>query len=156
MQRNILTDIVRRKQQRTTHSRVDKMLSLRQGQESCPLKVFLPQPGRNQALHFRKNGNSVYHNRRTPHARITAHNLLHVIEEAVKIVCQVDTRITPSKINQKSKLRPHVMQDRITLFRKNVIKSFTRRIIRLPHPRHDCPVYVTHATKTNKPNTVQI
>ncbi|MFN9908848.1 MAG: hypothetical protein ACK56F_22430, partial [bacterium] len=69
------------------------MLARRQAQESCPRKVLLLQPGRNQALHFRKNGNSVYHNRRTPHARITAHNLLHVIEEPVKIVCQVDTRI---------------------------------------------------------------
>jgi hypothetical protein len=116
------------------------MLPRRQGQESCPLKVFLPQPGRDQALHFRKNRNPVYHHRLTPHTCVTAHNLLRIVEEPVKILYQVDTRIFPSIINQKSKLGPHILQKRITLFSKGSVKPFTGRIIFLLHPGDNSPV----------------
>ena len=154
--KTILTDIVRWQQKRTTHSRKHIVLTRRQAKVRCPLKVLPPQPGRNQALNFRKNVNSVYHNRRAPHACVTAHNLLHIKKVPVKLICQIDARIIPSKINQKPELGPHIMQNREALFRKGTVKPFTRRIATLLHPRHNRPVYATQTTKANKPDTVQI
>ena len=154
--KRILTDIVCWQQQRTTHSRIHVVLTLRQAQERCPRKILLPQPGRNQALNFRENVNSVYHNRRAPHTCVTAHNLLHIKEVPVKLICQIDARIIPSKINQEPELRPHIMQDRKALSRKSSMKPFTWRVTSLLHSSHDRPVYTAHATKTDKPDTVQI
>jgi hypothetical protein len=114
------------------------------------------QPGRDQALHFRHKRDSVYHNRLAPHAHITIHNLLHVIEEPVLIMRQVDPRINPSKEDQKSELRSHIMQNRIALFRKDLVIPFTRKIVFLLHSRHHCPLYITKATETDKPNTMKI
>ncbi|MFN9907641.1 MAG: hypothetical protein ACK56F_16205, partial [bacterium] len=57
------------------------MLIFRHAQARCPHKELLPQPGRNQAFNIRKNRNPVNHNRRAPHARVTAHHLLCIVEK---------------------------------------------------------------------------
>ena len=127
---------------------------LRHIQARCPHKKLLPQPGRNQAFNVRKKRNPVHHNRRAPHACVTAHHLLRIMEKSDST--RTNTLVIQPDVDQKPELRAHVMQNGTGILRQRSKVIFIRRLVTLPHSRHNRPVYTTNTTKANKPNTMEI
>jgi hypothetical protein len=132
------------------------MLTLRHAQARCPHKKLLPHQGRNQAFNIRKKRNPVHHNGRAPHARVTAHHLLYIIEKPDRFTFKINTFVIPPKVDQKPELWAHIMKNRTTIFRQNSKKMFTGRPLTLPHSRHNRPVYTVNTAKAKKPGTVKI
>jgi hypothetical protein len=96
------------------------------------------------------------HNRRAPHARITTHHLLCIVEKPDRFTIKINTFVIPPNVYQKPKLWAHIMQNGTTIFRQNSKKPFTGGLITLPHSRHNSPVYTINTTKAKKSETVQI
>ena len=70
-----------------------------------PHKKLRLHQRRNQTFNIRKKRDSVHHNRRAPHARITARHLLCIVEKSNRFPhIKINTLVIPPVVDQKPEL----------------------------------------------------